>query len=287
MTEQEAFAESIAMHLPSRQSQQQLLEYCLSHNLHDQGEFTRNQGDCGPDATVLLTTPGLTRADWTEDYRSAQSLNERVTNGAWLLLNWDMELPGYPGLTFRMLPRGLIRVPLMQEDGSPLRDGQEQITFHTRQETEDEYVTRMSTSGPASYWETPSLAASAVIHDRPIDVIVTSATHQPAVHRYYPATDAGLQREPVILGLRNTAVGPHYIPITDTGSPFSDESTQDTPGVVALSSARTSGGDAGIPCPALAIPSQSEPPPRYIIVYIVLKTDIVCVAPRSVRCGNL
>ena len=65
MTEEKMFAESLSMSTPGVHAQQQLDQYASAHGSFSQDALITHGGNCGLNATTLLGTEGLTRADWS------------------------------------------------------------------------------------------------------------------------------------------------------------------------------------------------------------------------------
>ena len=217
-------ADSIKMHAASAMHYEQLEQYAAEHGLVNQNREIRSEGNCGPNSTTLLLGD-LRREQWTESERASRSLASRAANADLLETLWDVDVPGRP-YTFRTLL-------------DPSADL-------------EQHINRMR--GDREWYETPQIAAEAILRDRPIHVIVSQAGAQPNVQEYYPASEEGLLREPMIVGMVNTRTGAHYMPFTRTASPFVDEMNQQPENELELSSAPQTQNVCELPCPPLATP---------------------------------
>lgn len=192
MTEAEAIQESIMMDITSTRHQTQLDDYARFNRLISLNALVRIDGNCGADSMVVLTHPrGQQLSPGELDMESAA---ERVRLTNFLIANPNTVVPSphVHGVTFADLPRG--------------------NDEHGNMESYSSFVTRMLETG--QWLETPMIAAAAILHRRPIQVIVTSLFQQPSVEYFFPllTDEAAMQATPLILGLRNTPTGQHWSP---------------------------------------------------------------------------
>ena len=231
-------------------------QYASAHGWTLAG-IVRAQGDCGFDSIVVLQDPE-NRANLPEETLASLSRVVRNWVGDFLAQNEHTPIPGI-AYTFGTYPRDL-------------------------RESYAAFVTRMRQPGRGHEMELPVLAAVSILMQRPIFAVSSSTAEQAQTMWFYP-DDSLSQEAPLLLGLRATTPGAHWMPYVR--APAAAEAPLPEASATHLDSSRST--TVSPACPPLAFPPAASAPTQsgsHVPAGVHFQTthdgvSHVCCAPNS------